>query len=76
VRLLVGLIAPDSGSARIAGYELGHDSINALRSICGLLTDTPGFYDRISAWENLTFFLNSIESHKPRAINDSNITFG
>jgi len=56
VRLLLGLIAPDSGSARIAGYELGHDSNNALRNVCGLLTETPGFYDRISAWENLIFF--------------------
>lgn len=56
VRLLLGLIGPDSGSARIGGYELGHDSNNALRSVCGLLTETPGFYDRISAWENLNFF--------------------
>jgi len=56
VRLLLGLIAPDSGSARIAGHELGRDSNHALRSVCGLLTETPGFYDRISAWENLIFF--------------------
>ena len=56
VRLLLGLIAPDSGSARIAGYELGGDSNNALRSVCGLLTETPGFYDRISALENLILF--------------------
>jgi len=27
-----------------------------LFSVCGLLTETPGFYDRISAWENLIFF--------------------
>jgi ABC-2 type transport system ATP-binding protein len=55
VRLLLGLIAPDSGTARIAGYQLGHSN-NALRNVCGLLTETPGFYDRMSAWENLTFF--------------------
>jgi ABC-2 type transport system ATP-binding protein len=56
VRLLLGLIAPDSGTAKIAGHELGYNSNNALRSVCGLLTETPGFYDRISAWENLIFF--------------------
>lgn len=56
VRLLLGLIAPDSGRATIAGHELGRDSNNALRSVCGLLTETPGFYDRISALENLIFF--------------------
>ena len=55
VRLLLGLIAPDSGTARVAGYQLGQSN-NALRAVCGLLTETPGFYDRMSAWENLTFF--------------------
>jgi ABC-2 type transport system ATP-binding protein len=55
VRLLLGLIAPDAGTAKIAGYELGQTN-NPLRSVCGLLTETPGFYDRISAWENLIFF--------------------
>lgn len=55
VRLLLGLIAPDAGTARIANYELGQRN-NALRSVCGLLTETPGFYDRMSAWENLIFF--------------------
>lgn len=55
VRLLLGLIAPDSGTARVAGYQLGQSN-NALRGVCGLLTETPGFYDRMTAWENLTFF--------------------
>jgi ABC-2 type transport system ATP-binding protein len=55
VRLLLGLIAPDNGTASIAGYQLGHSN-NALRKVCGLLTETPGFYDRMSAWENLIFF--------------------
>ena len=55
VRLLLGLIAPDSGTARVAGYQLGQSN-NALRAVCGLLTETPGFYDRMSAWDNLTFF--------------------
>ena len=55
VRLLLGLIAPDSGTAKVAGYQLGQSN-NALRAVCGLLTETPGFYDRMSAWENLTFF--------------------
>ena len=55
VRLLLGLIAPDRGTARVAGYPLGQSN-NALRAVCGLLTETPGFYDRMSAWENLTFF--------------------
>jgi ABC-2 type transport system ATP-binding protein len=55
VRLLLGLIAPNSGTATVAGYQLGQSN-NDLRSVCGLLTEAPGFYDRMSAWENLVFF--------------------
>jgi len=58
VRLLLGLIAPTAGSARVAGYELGRDpeTNRAIRAACGLLTEAPGFYDRLSAWDNLLFF--------------------
>lgn len=58
VRLLLGLIGPTSGTATIAGLPLGQDAQtnNRIRSVCGLLTETPGFYDRMSAWENLQFF--------------------
>jgi len=58
VRMLMGLIAPTSGTARVAGFDLAGDaqSKSRLRAACGLLTETPGFYDRMSAWENLQFF--------------------
>lgn len=58
IRLLLGLIGPTSGGARVAGYELGRDSSTnaAIRAACGLLTESPGFYDRMSAWDNLLFF--------------------
>lgn len=58
VRMLLGLIAPTAGVAEVAGIRLGGDADanNRLRSMCGLLTETPGFYDRMSAWENLRFF--------------------
>ena len=58
VRMLLGLIAPTSGSARIAGFDLGAGAPanDRIRAACGLLTETPGFYDRMSAWENLHFF--------------------
>jgi ABC-2 type transport system ATP-binding protein len=58
VRMLLGLIAPTAGSARVAGHPLGRGpgANRALRAACGLLTETPGFYDRLSAWDNLLFF--------------------
>jgi ABC-2 type transport system ATP-binding protein len=58
VRMLLGLIAPTSGSAHVAGFDLGANAQanNSIRAACGLLTETPGFYDRMTAWENLQFF--------------------
>ncbi len=58
VRMLLGLIGATAGSATVAGYELGRDpeANRAIRAACGLLTEAPGFYDRMSAWDNLIFF--------------------
>jgi ABC-2 type transport system ATP-binding protein len=37
---------------------LGRDRLtnSAIRAACGLLTEAPGFYERMSAWDNLRFF--------------------
>lgn len=57
VRMLSALIAPTSGSATIAGNRLGSDN-RAIRQRVGVLTETPGLYKRLSAWDNLMFFAN------------------
>ncbi|MFN0180961.1 MAG: ABC transporter ATP-binding protein [Gemmatimonadales bacterium] len=58
VRMLLGLIRPSSGSATVAGVTVpGTAAAGAeLRQRAGLLTETPGMYDRLSAWENLLLF--------------------
>ena len=58
VRMLLGLIRPTAGSARVAGISLeeGDEARRRLRAACGLLTEAPGFYERRSALENLRFF--------------------
>lgn len=55
VRMLTTLIAPTSGTAQVAGHRLGEND-EALRRAVGILTETPGLYDRLSARQNLTFF--------------------
>ena len=55
VRLLSALIAPTRGSAAVAGHRLGEHN-EAIRPSIGILTETPGLYDRLSAWQNLIFF--------------------
>ncbi|MBC8161348.1 MAG: ABC transporter ATP-binding protein [Roseiflexaceae bacterium] len=55
VRMLTALIAPTSGSATVAGHQLGREDTQ-IRAAVGVLTETPGMYDRLSARQNLVFF--------------------
>ncbi len=56
VRMLTGLLAPSAGRAVVCGVEVRGDG-TALRKKVGLLTEQPGLYDRLTARENLTFFM-------------------
>ena len=58
IRMLLGLIPATNGSAEVAGIALpaSEDSGAALRARVGLLTEAPGFYDRISGRANLELF--------------------
>ncbi|MGB9754927.1 MAG: multidrug ABC transporter ATP-binding protein [Roseiflexus castenholzii] len=66
VRMLAALIAPTSGSAVVAGYRLGEDD-QMIRRHVGLLTESPGLYDRLSARQNLIFFARLYDLDTPRA---------
>lgn len=60
VRMLTSLIAPTSGSARVAGFEVGRQDTEIRRSV-GILTETPGMYDNLSAEYNLEIFAQLYE---------------
>ena len=64
VRMLSALIAPTSGSATIAQKTLGRDN-RAIRQHVGVLTETPGLYKRLSAWDNLLFFARLYQIDEP-----------
>jgi ABC-2 type transport system ATP-binding protein len=56
VRMLTGLLQPSGGDAQVCGVSIrGNGSM--LRSRLGLLTEQPGLYDRLTARENLRFFM-------------------
>ncbi|HET6648777.1 MAG TPA: ABC transporter ATP-binding protein [Candidatus Limnocylindria bacterium] len=55
VRMLSGLIAPSDGTARINGLELGPDS-QRIRAITGILTESPGLHDKLTARQNLGYY--------------------
>jgi ABC-2 type transport system ATP-binding protein len=55
VRILATLIGPTSGTARVAGYSI-EDEQQEIRRHVGILTESPGMYDRLSAQRNLEIY--------------------
>ena len=60
VRMLASLIAPSEGTATVAGYTIGKQDGDIRRNV-GLLTETPGMYDNLSAETNLRIFAELYE---------------
>jgi ABC-2 type transport system ATP-binding protein len=55
VRMLCALIEPSDGQAWVAGAKLGQQDQMVRRNV-GILTETPGLYDRLSGRQNLELF--------------------
>ncbi len=60
VRMLTSLISPTAGSATVNGHVVGERDIDIRRSV-GLLTETPGLYDNLSAERNLEIYASLYE---------------
>jgi ABC-2 type transport system ATP-binding protein len=54
IKMMVGLIRPDSGSIRIGGYDISQDPVNAKR-IMAYVPEKGYTYEKLTAWEYLTF---------------------
>jgi len=55
VRMLTALIEPSEGTATVDGFDVRERS-DDVRARVGILTETPGLYDKLSATANLDFF--------------------
>jgi ABC-2 type transport system ATP-binding protein len=64
VRLLTALIEPSEGTATVDGFDV-RKSPDDVRARVGILTETPGLYDKLSAIANLDFFgrLYRLDAH-------------
>jgi ABC-2 type transport system ATP-binding protein len=60
VRMLTCLVGPTSGEAWVNNLKVGRDDTNIRRNV-GILTETPGLYDRLSAEKNLDIFARLYE---------------
>jgi ABC-2 type transport system ATP-binding protein len=65
VRMLTSLIGPTSGTAIVNGYHVGQQDTDIRRSV-GILTETPGMYDNLSAEFNLEIYANLYEVEDPK----------
>jgi ABC-2 type transport system ATP-binding protein len=55
IRVLNGLLSPESGSITVLGLDPHQDGAK-VRTRTGVLTETPALYERLTAWQNLSFF--------------------
>jgi sodium transport system ATP-binding protein len=55
LRMIAGVLRPDSGTIRIGGRELGADRAAAQRDL-GALLDHTGLYERLTPREHLQYF--------------------
>ncbi len=53
LRMLAGLIAPTTGRIELEGQPVSPRSARRLRGLVGLLTESPGLWDRLSVRQNL-----------------------
>lgn len=50
--IILGMVEPDRGEARIGGVSVQEDHAGALGQV-GAIFESPAFYDYMSGWENL-----------------------
>lgn len=55
IRMLCGLVLPTSGSAAVAGFDIGTQSEQVRRRI-GYMSQRYGLYDELTVQENLRFY--------------------
>jgi ABC-2 type transport system ATP-binding protein len=55
IRLLLGLLDPDQGSAQVLGFDSQKQG-DEVRTRCGALLEQHGLYERLSAADNLEYY--------------------
>jgi ABC-2 type transport system ATP-binding protein len=54
IRMLVGLLKPDAGSAWVNGFDALRDPVLAKKSV-GVVPESSNLYSELTAWENLIY---------------------
>jgi ABC-2 type transport system ATP-binding protein len=54
IKMLVGLIRPDSGIIKISGYDMSRDPVSA-KQVLAYVPEKGYVFEKLTAWEYLTF---------------------
>ena len=78
IRIMCGLLTPDSGSGRVLGYDLNTESLK-IKNEVGYMTQKFSFYEDMSIEENLMFVarlyqLRPAAGHVARTLEDLGLT--
>ena len=61
MRIILGLLRPASGNAIVMGKNLGNDE--ELRKRVGVVLESDGLYDRLTAYDNLDYYAQLYDVH-------------
>src|SRR5699024_3757597 len=70
IRMLLGLIKPNFGQVEIFGENLFNNQQSILRRI-GSIVEVPGFYENLTARENLLINAKILGVHKKNTIEEA-----
>ncbi|MGO4889555.1 ABC transporter ATP-binding protein [Anaerobacillus sp. MEB173] len=57
IRMILGLIKPDSGTVKINGYDIKKEFLKAVAHV-GAVVETPTFYTNLTGYQNLLLIKN------------------
>lgn len=66
INLMMGMLQPTSGSIRIAGIDVVKNPLE-IKKMCGYLPENVGFYDNLTAKQNLLYFSEFYKMSKHEA---------
>ena len=69
MKMLIGLLEPTNGEGYVAGYDIVKQIIN-IRKVTGVLPEPAGYYDDLTARQNLRFYadLNSTPDKEKKIV--------
>ncbi|AEA46296.1 ABC transporter ATP-binding protein [Archaeoglobus veneficus] len=67
INLLMGMLQPTSGKIRISGIDVLRNPLE-VKKICGYLPENVGFYDNLTAKQNLLYFSEFYKIAKGEAV--------